>query len=223
MNVGIVAGGPRICIPDLKTFDEQEMYWIGVDKGVQYLLDEQIVPDLAVGDFDSIRESEWKRIKEKVRNIKKYRPEKDETDMELAIEYGVKQNPNTISLFGATGGRLDHFLANISLLVNEKWSKSSIDFKIIDRQNIISVHRPKKYEIRKLPDKPYVSFLPVNGHVEGLTLTGFKYSLHNYTAIFGSTRCISNELIEEKGTFSFTSGILMMVRSSDEMPISPAR
>ncbi|MBE3570318.1 MAG: thiamine diphosphokinase [Bacillales bacterium] len=223
MNVGIVAGGPRTCMPDLKAFNEREMYWIGVDKGVQYLLDEHIVPDLAIGDFDSIQENEWKRMKQKVRNIKKYNPEKDETDMELAIEYGVKQNPNIIFLFGATGGRLDHFLANISLLVNEKWSKSSIDFKIIDRQNIISVHRPKKYEIQKLPDKPYISFLPVNGHVEGLTLTGFKYPLHNYTAKFGSTRCISNELIEEKGTFSFTSGILMMVRSSDEMPISPVR
>jgi thiamine pyrophosphokinase len=122
-------------------------------------------------------------------------------------------------LFGATGGRLDHFLANIHLLANEKWSGSSISFKIIDRQNIITVHRPKKYEIQKQTDKPYISFLPMNGDVEGLTLTGFKYPLNNYTVKFGSTRCISNELIEEKGTFSFTTGILMMIRSSDEMPI----
>ena len=62
---------------------------------------------------------------------------------------------------------------------------------------------------------PYVSFVPVTEIVEGITLFGFKYPLTNKTIEWGSTLCISNELVEEKGTFSFTSGILMLIRSTD--------
>ena len=51
--------------------------------------------------------------------------------------------------------------------------------------------------------------------VENLTLLGFKYPLSNRHISFGSTLCISNELISEYGTYSFTSGILLTIRSKD--------
>ena len=69
--------------------------------------------------------------------------------------------------------------------------------------------------IEENKDFPYVSFVPVTEIEEGITLLGFKYPLINKTIEWGSTLCISNELVKEKGTFSFTSGILMVIRSTD--------
>ncbi|WP_337444049.1 hypothetical protein [Bacillus coahuilensis] len=51
--------------------------------------------------------------------------------------------------------------------------------------------------------------------VKDLTLQGFKYPLENHFLRLGSSLCISNELIESHGSFSFTEGILMMIRSAD--------
>ncbi|MFK4998029.1 hypothetical protein ACI2OX_13400 [Bacillus sp. N9] len=60
-----------------------------------------------------------------------------------------------------------------------------------------------------------MSFLPLSSEVWGLSLRGFKYPLMNKYVPFGSSLCISNELLQQTGTFSFEKGILMMVRSAD--------
>ncbi|WP_328286278.1 hypothetical protein [Peribacillus psychrosaccharolyticus] len=64
-------------------------------------------------------------------------------------------------------------------------------------------------------NKKYISLLPVMGNAEGISLDGFKYPLQNSYLPMGSTLCISNELISEIGNYSFTSGILLVIRSSD--------
>jgi thiamine pyrophosphokinase len=61
----------------------------------------------------------------------------------------------------------------------------------------------------------YVSFIPISHEVHGITLEGFKYPLKNCHIHLGSTLCISNELINELGTFSFHDGIILMIRSRD--------
>ena len=90
-----------------------------------------------------------------------------------------------------------------------------IEMCIVDNQNEISVKRVGTHIIEENKNFPYVSFVPVTEIVEGITLLGFKYPLTNKKIEWGSTLCISNELVEEKGTFSFTSGILMVIRSTD--------
>ncbi|MBS4203829.1 thiamine diphosphokinase [Lederbergia citrea] len=211
----IVAGGPKHLIPN-STFCEREgIVWIGVDRGVHYLLEKGIIPDLSVGDFDSVTHSEWEKIKAQSPSVNRYRPEKDETDMELAIIMALKQNPSAIKIFGATGGRLDHFMANALMLVQFQTPKSNVKIEIIDIQNAISVFSPGKYEVELDSQTKYISFLPLTAEVKNITLVGFKYPLANKTVHFGSSLCISNELIQQSGTFSFEKGILMMIRSSD--------
>ena len=61
----------------------------------------------------------------------------------------------------------------------------------------------------------YISFIPISTEVKGITLEGFKYPLTGCQIGLGSTRCISNELITDCGTFSFSEGILMIIRSTD--------
>ncbi|MBU5211018.1 thiamine diphosphokinase [Heyndrickxia oleronia] len=211
--IHIVAGGPRTYIPDLSNYHSSEVIWVGVDFGVMYLIQNNIHPSLAFGDFDSVTKDQWEQLKQITNNIKKYKPEKDETDMELAFLWAINQNPRIIRIFGATGGRMDHFMANVMILTREESIGCTIE--VIDKQNIISVFSPGRYTINKIDKRSYISFIPLSKHVEGITLLGFKYPLENKNIQMGTTLCISNELIEETGTFSFTSGILMMIRSED--------
>ncbi|ONK23277.1 thiamine diphosphokinase [Bacillus sp. VT-16-64] len=213
--IHIVAGGPRNLIPDLSLFIDHPVLWAGVDHGVRTIFQAGIAPHVAVGDFDSISTEEWQQIEKKVPAIHKFRPEKDETDMELALLWAVGQTPEKIVIFGATGGRLDHFMANAFLAAAYKQKYPDIMFELIDTNNTISVWLPGMHTIEQDPAKKYVSFIPVFNEVIGLTLSGFKYPLRNHTVPLGSSLCVSNELIRQTGHFSFEKGILMMIRSMD--------
>ncbi|MEH7308113.1 thiamine diphosphokinase, partial [Neobacillus drentensis] len=71
------------------------------------------------------------------------------------------------------------------------------------------------YTIEKLDTKKYISFVPLTLNIRNLTLEGFKFPLYNRHISIGSTLCISNELISDYGTFSFSEGILIVIRSHD--------
>jgi thiamine pyrophosphokinase len=209
--IHIVGGGPREFLPSLERFATDEVQWIGVDRGVIALLEAGMRPVKAFGDFDSISAEQLARLRSMLPDLDIWPAEKDQTDMEIALDWAAQQEGVTlIRLFGATGGRIDHFLGNVQLLV--KYIDRPIE--IVDRQNIVTAHLPGAYTVPK-DEHRYVSFVPISLEVKALTLQGFKYPLTNCHIQLGSTLCISNELIQSFGTFSFSEGILMMVRSKD--------
>ncbi|MBO9130203.1 thiamine diphosphokinase [Bacillus sp. 165] len=211
--IHILAGGPAEAIPDLQAYKQRDVIWAAADRGVFRLLKQGIVPEAAFGDYDSVTEEELNWMKEQTSELHIVPKEKDQTDLELALNWAIKERPKLIRIFGATGGRLDHALANIQMLI--KGLNSNIDIHLIDYKNKISLKNPGIYEVQQEQDFPYLSFLPVTDIVTGINLNGFKYPLINKTLHWGSTLCVSNELNEEKGTFSFETGILMVVRSTD--------
>ncbi|MEH7353067.1 thiamine diphosphokinase [Neobacillus drentensis] len=215
MVINILAGGPVELLPDLTEFEAENAIWVGVDRGVFHLLKRNIKPAIAFGDFDSVSQEELHFIESKVTELKRFKPEKDETDMELALNWALDQEPRTIRLFGATGGRLDHLFANVHLLLNPLKEKHSADVCLIDRNNIVFLKEPGSYKITRMKDKKYVSFVPLTLNVRDITLEGFKFPLKNRHISLGSTLCISNELINDYGTFSFSEGILIVIRSHD--------
>jgi thiamine pyrophosphokinase len=210
--IHILAGGPTDHHPDFALYENEETVWAAVDRGVYHMLQKGIVPDAAFGDYDSVSEEElsWMQQQTALHIVPK---EKDETDLELAINWALSQKPACIRIFGATGGRLDHALANVQMLV--KGLRKNVEIQLIDYKNEISLKSAGTYRIEKSSKFPYVSFLPMTDTVTGITLCGFKYPLNDATIQWGSTLCVSNELVEEKGTFSFASGILMVIRSTD--------
>ncbi|NQD65880.1 thiamine diphosphokinase [Bacillus haikouensis] len=215
MEYCIIAGAPEKYLPDLKDYHSESVRWVGVDRGVITLLQNELYPAGAFGDFDSVSTEEWSLIEKKVKTVNTYQPEKDETDLELALNWVLKQNPDSIKIFGGTGGRLDHFMGNIQLLMQPDMLESGIKIEMIDVQNQLWVERPGEHTIKESSVRKYISFVPMTGSVENLTLSGFKYPLKKRNIFRGSALCISNELIQSSGTFSFTNGILMVIRSSD--------
>jgi thiamine pyrophosphokinase len=215
MEFCIVAGGPERYLPDLKKYHNGNVKWVGVDRGVFTLLKTGLEAEGAFGDFDSVSDDEWSLIIDRVEKVNTFIPEKDETDLELALTWVLSQKPDSIKIFGATGGRLDHFMGNVQLLMQPALLESTVKSELIDVQNHLWVATAGEHEVTELPSHQYISFVPMTASVENLTLTGFKYRLKNRNIFRGSTLCISNELIQSSGTFSFTNGILMVVRSSD--------
>ncbi|MCP8970179.1 thiamine diphosphokinase [Ectobacillus ponti] len=212
MMIHLLAGGPQDHHPDLRRYNSTGVVWAAADRGVYHLLQLGIQLAAAFGDFDSVTDQElsWMQKRSELQLLPR---EKDETDLEIALGWALAQKPAGIRIFGATGGRLDHSLANIQLLV--RGLEQGVPITLADRQNELSLRQAGRHTIQRDDAFPYVSFLPFTGVVEGLTLEGFKYPLTAAAIRPGSTLCVSNELAAEKGTFSFESGILMVVRSRD--------
>ncbi|WP_163970706.1 thiamine diphosphokinase [Oceanobacillus halotolerans] len=215
MKVAVVGNGPKNLIPDLSPYESIIDLWIGADRGALTIIDQRLPLDLAVGDFDSISSYQKRRLEDQARKVNVYPVEKDQTDIEIALSHAYSYQPNELYLFGVTGGRLDHELINIQLLhhINQK----GINGIMIDHYNQIQLTTPGTHHVKKDKLYPYISFIPLTQTVEGLSLEGFYYPLEYEDISWGSTLCISNQLISNYGTFSYGSGILLLVKSRDAM------
>lgn len=193
-----------------KTYD----IMIAVDAGLEAAEKLSILPDAAVGDFDTVNPDTLSFMKmHKTIVWEEHQPEKDETDTELALHTAVSMGSTDITLIGATGGRIDHALGNLHLLY--PCLKKGIHVSIIDQKNrVYLLDHGKQFNKKELWGQ-YISFLPLTEEVRGITLTGFKYPLDKKDIQIGTSQCISNELDAEKGVLSFTGGILICVESHD--------
>ncbi|WP_163536755.1 thiamine diphosphokinase [Gracilibacillus sp. YIM 98692] len=212
-RVGIVAGGPNSAIADLTQYRQDIDIWIGADLGAWYILEKELILNTAVGDFDSVNNDQLILIQNNAISFKQYPIEKDATDLELAIEIAFHFQPSAIHLFGVTAGRLDHELANIQMLY--QIMNKGVEATIVDSINELSLFRPGSHKIYVKNQKVNISFLPFSNVVQNLTLGGFYYPLYRENLEWGTTLCLSNYLIEEEGTFSFDSGILIMIKSRE--------
>ncbi|MBM7644315.1 thiamine pyrophosphokinase [Scopulibacillus daqui] len=212
-QVAILAGGPQNLVPPFDSDQLKDCEWVGVDRGLYYLLKAGIRPIRAFGDFDSISKAERRWIDQEHIELTVYPAEKDFTDMEIAVNWVIEQQPEHCYLLGATGGRMDHGLLNIQLLY--KGLQAGVNFKILDKQNEITLLKPGSYHVSKQNEFPYISFVPFSKKITGIHLKGFKYPLENAELHLGSSLCISNELIEPKGTVAFDNGLLLMIKSCD--------
>ena len=214
LSVGIMGSSPD-SLQNFSLYDEKIDIWIGADRGALTLIDGQVRVDYAVGDFDSINDGEIRVIKDHAGSVEEYPTEKAETDLEIALAKAVELGADRIYLFGVTGGRLDHELSNIQLLY--AIVTKGIRGIIINENNYLELKLPGEHRIKQDSRYPYISFIPFSTAVEGLTLKGFYYPLANQDIFWGSTLCISNKLIKKNGTFSFNEGILLLIKSRDDI------
>ena len=187
---------------------------IAVDGGLKAVKELGLEPDVIVGDFDSVDPLvlEYYRSRDHiVWDVR--RPEKDETDTELAFLRAQAMGCTDLVILGATGGRIDHMLGNIHLLF--PCLQKGIRASLFDGQNrIFLLDGSYTFRRRELWGK-YISFLPLTERVEGITLRGFKYPLTERDIEIGTSLCLSNELEEEEGTITFREGVLIAVESHD--------
>lgn len=186
-------------------------YVICADGGLEKAEKLGLTPNIIIGDLDSVNKLVLKKYLDINIELIKYPSEKNYTDMELAIEHAIEKGFKNIILIGATGSRLDHTIANVMLI--EKYYKNGIHIQVIDNNNIIQVV-DKSIEIMNKKDY-FVSIVPITDSIEVVSLIGFKYPLNNVNVKRGSTLCISNQIIHEKGSIKLDKGIALVFISKD--------
>ncbi|MBA1333796.1 MAG: thiamine pyrophosphokinase [Firmicutes bacterium] len=187
---------------------KQDDLVICADGGAAHARKMGIEPDVILGDFDSLRECDLDSFKEA--EILTFPRNKDKTDTELAVDYAVAKGEKRIIMLGSTGTRLDHTLSNIFLL--KTMLDKGVRGEIINENNrIFLISDTAKISGRGT----IVSLVPLSTKVTGITLRGFKYPLENETIEIGSSRGVSNVLVEETGEISLSGGLLLVVEAKD--------
>ena len=182
-------------------------YIIACDKGLQYALKSSLVPDIIIGDFDSIDGSVDLSLFE---NVVRYPKEKDDTDTLLAIKHALSEGFRTIEIYGAFGGRMDHFIANIQACAYAA-DRGALCLLRSDDE-LAYVFRDASVEIEKAEGFSF-SMFSLSDRCLGVSVTDMKYPADGIALENTFPVGISNEFLGERTIVSVESGILMVMQS----------
>ena len=211
MKVIIISGGKP---PSKKLMIQENIgdtYIIAADSGANCLFDYNIMPDLLLGDFDSIDKNVLDYFKKSNCIIDIYPTEKDFTDTEIAVKKALSMKPDEIILLGCTGSRVDHLLGNIGMLNN--CMQKGVNACIKDENNNIRLIGASTSLNGAVGD--IFSLQAYGDEIVGLTIEGAKYPLVKYNLKIGESITISNEFAQSNVKLKFESGTLMIILSLD--------
>lgn len=184
---------------------------IGVDRGALWLIRHAVTPDVAIGDFDSVTKAEKKRIHDRSDVYIEYAPEKDATDLELAIDHAISQKPKEVILFGVLGRRFDHAMGAVHMLL--RLESHNIYGVIVDNFNKINIVRHQQTLAHDNVYR-YVSIIPIMAKAT-ITLKGFAYELVRTTLYSGSSLGLSNEISGKSAHITVHQGSVLVIQSTD--------
>ena len=203
-------------LPDLekaRALLRDDDFIIAADGGTRHALALGLTPNVIVGDLDSLP-SNFEPLTFNG-EIVLYPKDKNETDLELAIQHALTLNPEQVTILAALGGRLDQTLGNIAIISDLRSStlrhaqSDAFDIHLDDGVEEIFFCRTT-CEINGLPND-IVSLIPWQGEVTGIVTTGLKWPLQNETLYQNKTRGISNEMTGDTATVQIKSGFLLIV------------
>ena len=197
-------------LPDLeraRALIREDDYIICADGGTRHAIALGIQPDLIIGDMDSAEKGQLQKFKEADVLIELFPHDKNETDLELAIQHAVELNPGKITIVAALGGRLDQTLANIALLTDP--SLLTFDVRLDDGVEETFFCRDQ-VQVQGTRGN-LVSLIPWGGVVSDVQTTNLKWVLNKETLYPDKTRGISNEMLGETASVSIGSGLLLIV------------
>lgn len=211
MKALLVANGDIKDLKLLRYLINDSNFILCADGGLDHLMKIESIPDLVLGDLDSITNTGLEYIKANNILIEKHPVMKDMTDTEIALDYLANKGYKDIIITGGIGSRMDHTMANI-LLLRSQWEKG-IHVKIINENNsIYFVNNKIKLKRR---DNYYVSIIPLNDKGIEISLQGFLYPLTNEKLEFSSTKGISNEIIDNYGIINIHKGQAIIIEACD--------
>ncbi len=192
----------------------EEDYVIALDGGLSYCSFLEVEPDLIIGDFDSVTEKEREALEELEKTIPdrviRLKPEKDDTDMLYAIKYALEAGYREFRLYGATGGRFDHTLANIQCLLYLK--NHGAKGYLMDGNGMVMVLQNEAVHFQA-DLEGYLSLFALVKEAKGVTIRGMKYELENAVITNDFPIGISNEFIGKTAEISVEDGELVCMIS----------
>jgi len=207
MQIAIIANGEINDYPAAAAKLAGVDYLIACDGGLRHCPPLGVVPDCMLGDFDSAPPALMDEYRIMGVPALSFPCEKDETDLELAVAHAVALGADSIVLIGASGGRVDHQLANIHVLAQS----GDISMEMWDERTNIRLVRDRVTLARE--GYKTVSLIPLTTEVTGITTRGLKYPLNNETLRVGQTRGVSNEFVGDAAEVVVGDGWLLVVCS----------
>jgi thiamine pyrophosphokinase len=213
MTVLIFANGDLDAGPWIRPYFQNGSVVIAADGGARHLKTLGRSADLITGDLDSADSELIASLNRSGTNAIRFPSDKDETDLELALFYAQRNFDSPILVFGATGGRIDHNLANLLLLAHPDFLDVDISF-IARGYRIWSVH-----DRTSIVGEPgdLISLIPVNGKANITATSGLRWPLNNEILEFGPTRGVSNELTGKRAELELDSGTIICIHIKKSM------
>ena len=181
---------------------------VAADSGYDLALRAGYAVDVLVGDMDSIQ---TEVIPGHV-IVERHPPDKDATDLELAMAKVLVERPVRLVVVGGAGGRVDHEIAPAQLLCSERWDAiDEVDW-VTDRG---WAHVVKGRRIIHGDPGAVISLIPVGGTAGGVYTKGLRWDLNDATMPSGTTWGVSNEFTGPVADIRIGSGCLLAVVPAD--------
>jgi len=183
---------------------------VAVDGGVRVAKHFGLTIDVLVGDMDSVSEKDYQQIVISGAELQNHPPEKDFTDLELALMMVAERGYDWIRVIGGVGGRLDQTIANIYLLALPQLQKC--DIRIVSNNQETYLLHAGNHEITG-ESGDTLSLIPLGGAVHGVSTENLHYPLINETLDFGPARGISNVMTTKTATIQIRQGKLLLIHT----------
>ncbi|MCI9296683.1 MAG: thiamine diphosphokinase [Lachnospiraceae bacterium] len=174
---------------------------IAADAGLNYLEEKKIVPDLIVGDFDTLQ------YVPRGKNVLKLPAEKDDTDMSIAIKEGIRAGYGKFHIYCGTGGRIDHTIANLQML--SYLSEHGKQGLLFDKDCVLTAITDREIFFEKI-DSGYISIFSCSDRSVGVYLRRLKYELHDATLTNSFPLGVSNEFNGMESSIAVKKGTLLI-------------
>lgn len=209
----IFANGDLTPPPDLSPRLAEASLIVAADGGAQHCRTLGVRPHVIIGDLDSLGAAQQAELEAKGARIVSHPADKDQTDLELALLYAAQAGANEIQVLAGLGRRWDHSIANLLLAVQGQFAGLRILF-LDGEQRLFVIRNAANLEVN--PGER-VSLLPLGGDAQGVSTRGLKYPLNAETLSFGSSRGVSNVVMDASAEVRLTSGFLLCVISPGTM------
>jgi len=183
---------------------------VAADRGSHHAGALGLRPDAIVGDLDSIGSAERAAFERDGVVFETAPAEKDETDLELALLYALRQGARRMVCIGALGGRLDMAIANVFLLTLPALAVARVE--LWEGEQTAWLIRPPGETITGNPGDT-LSLIPLGGPARGVTTEALKYPLRGETLSPGPARGVSNVLLDGDARVKLSEGCLLAVHT----------
>jgi len=204
----VFCNGPLDNPARVKTIARDCGLLIAADGGARHLLDIGLAPQVIIGDMDSIGSDLWKD-NDAIQRIQ-YPADKDKSDAEIGVEHALEHGYEQVILVAATGGRLDHTVANIALAAAYPGQIVILD----GTSSLVALDKGKRCILRGTIGT-VVSLIPHTSDRLTVRTNGLKYALQD-ECLSGATHGLSNELSQTHACICASGGILLVYIESQE-------
>lgn len=189
----------------------RDAFVIAADGGLCHTEAYGIKPNLAVGDFDSLG-----AVPNGVETLI-FPVMKDDTDMALAVNEGLARGCDSFVLFGGMGGRLDHTLANMALLLS--LAKRGIPAYLVGQEGAVTALCGGECLEFSKTCEGLLSVFAASEACKGVSIEGLLYPLENGTLLQEKALGVSNHFIGQDAAVGLDEGCLFLLWDNLENPL----